>query len=477
MSGHKILIVEDDGIIAARLQEILSRRGFSVPQPLPCGEDAISIAEDLRPDLVLMDIELAGELNGIMTAAILRDKYNIPSIYLSAYSDEHYVQTAKMTEPYGYLVKPVQDNELVAAIDTALYKHRLHEKLRESEERYRSLVELSPEAIVIHVDEVVVFANQATVNLFGAESVQEILGKSIYLFVDSDPENVNRIRARIGGVQSNGGVAEAMTNRYVRLDGTRFEAEARSVALLYQGRTAVMSILRDVTERKQREEALRESERQLKEAVAEKEVLLRELHHRVKNNLQVIVSLLDMEAGIFSDERVQSSFRKVQARALAMATVHEHLCGSKRLARVDLASYLGGLIGKIKQSFAPDRPIEVKVRAEDVHLSIDTALTLGLITNELATNTFKYAFPETLPNHASLEILLARDDDGIVLTIRDNGRGLPSGFDLKATTSHGLRLVNVLARQLKANVEMRSEGGCCFVMHFAERVPEEKCHG
>ena len=134
-TGKTILIVEDDGIIAIRLQDILTRNGYIVPAPVASGEDAMAAVAAAPPDLVLMDIALAGVMNGTTAAEHIRADFDIPIIYLTAYSQTTQLQKAKATSPYGYLVKPVAERELLATLEMALHRHALDRQLKDSEER------------------------------------------------------------------------------------------------------------------------------------------------------------------------------------------------------------------------------------------------------------------------------------------------------------------------------------------------------
>ena len=144
MSGEKILVVEDEVIIAYNLQRILSSFGYQVPETVETGPQAIRAAETLHPDLVLMDIQLRGEMDGIEAARRIRAQANLPVVYLTAYAEDARLAQASQTTPYGYLVKPVQDRELRATIETALIKHRYDQKLQESEMAYRELYHNAP---------------------------------------------------------------------------------------------------------------------------------------------------------------------------------------------------------------------------------------------------------------------------------------------------------------------------------------------
>lgn len=135
MDSKKIFIVEDEGIIANRLKSTLEMMGYKVCGATSSGEKAIELVTELKPDLVLMDIHLSGEMNGIEAAAKIHENVNVPIIYSTAYSDNFFLEKAKATEPYSFLVKPVQDRELYAAIEMAFYRFELDKQLAESEEK------------------------------------------------------------------------------------------------------------------------------------------------------------------------------------------------------------------------------------------------------------------------------------------------------------------------------------------------------
>lgn len=141
MSKNTIMLVEDEIIVAADVKMRLESMGYDVLDIIDTGEDAIQKAGEGRPDLILMDIVLKGEMDGIEAAQQIRDLYDIPIIYLTAYSDKKILERAKITEAFGYVLKPFEDREVQSAIEMALYKHKSEQKLKESEEKYRKLVE------------------------------------------------------------------------------------------------------------------------------------------------------------------------------------------------------------------------------------------------------------------------------------------------------------------------------------------------
>src|SRR5262245_61689168 len=135
MKLPRILVVEDEQIVAASLSKRLAKLGYEVVGSAAAGEEAVGLAERLRPDLVLMDVRLEGQMDGVEAAGHIRFRHGIPVVYLTAYSTKEILERAKVTEPYGYILKPYHDRELHVVIDMALYRHRMEQKLRESEAR------------------------------------------------------------------------------------------------------------------------------------------------------------------------------------------------------------------------------------------------------------------------------------------------------------------------------------------------------
>ncbi len=253
MENTKILIVEDDTILALSLRRTLSKWGYSA-EIAPSGEDAIERIHEDKIDLVLMDIQLGGEMDGIESAGRIRSEIGIPIIYLTAHSDKAFVHRAKETGPYSYLVKPVQDDALRAGIELALYKSRLDRQLRESEERYRSLVSQSLDGIVSFdvntkkIEE----ANQAFVRLLGYP-VEEVRELTVYdIFVDSE-ESIDSDIDRI----SKEGQALLGEKCCRGRGGLLIDVEVSGALVVYSGHTLGCITIRDISERKRMAEMQR----------------------------------------------------------------------------------------------------------------------------------------------------------------------------------------------------------------------------
>ncbi|MCD4655034.1 PAS domain S-box protein [bacterium] len=220
-----------------------------------------------------------------------------------------------------------------------------------------------------------------------------------------------------------------------------------------------IAIKEDVTSRKLMEE-------QLKISLREKEILLKEIHHRVKNNLAIVSSLLDLQCDSITDRNARDIFKNSQARIHTMALIHQNLYESEKLGEIEFRNYLTSLIDEISNIYDLKPPgIKFVAHLEDIVLNLETAIPLGLITNELLVNTIKHAFP----NHRSgiVKIQFSKDDkDNIKLMVQDNGIGLPEGVDINNATSMGLQLISGLTEQINGNLTCRVNHGTEFSIVF-----------
>ena len=232
--------------------------------------------------------------------------------------------------------------------------------------------------------------------------------------------------------------------------------------------TRVNAALRvEVAERERAEEQIRAS-------LQEKEVLLKEIHHRVKNNLQVISSLLNLQADSIGNEQIRFILQDSQNRVRSMALIHEKLYGSENLAQIDFGDYIRDLVGYLFRSQnAYARGLSAQVWADNILLDIDAAVPCGLIINELVSNTLKHAFPNGRNGEIVVE-MTAGQDQQITLLVSDNGIGFPADVDFRESESLGLQLVNTLVDQLGGNLELRSEQGTQVKLAFVYQSHKEQ---
>lgn len=265
----------------------------------------------------------------------------------------------------------------------------------------------------------------------------------------------------------------------VRQNGQSLIADSRQILLRDgAGRTVgVMEINRDITQRRRDENTLRETVRAREAALAEKTVLLQEVHHRVKNNLAVIASLLNLKAAATENADARSALRESQDRVHSIAVIHEQLYGNGNLDRINFSDYAGRLARELHQALVhePDR-IRIHLAIEPIELALEQAVPCGLILNELISNACKYAFPDGRRGEISLSFREC-EPRTLELAVEDDGIGLPAGLlGNPNTQSLGLKIVDILTGQLNGSVKQQPSAGTRIEVRFQYRPPAAEPH-
>jgi PAS domain S-box-containing protein len=331
--------------------------------------------------------------------------------------------------------------------------------LRESEERYRLLAENSLDLIeLLDLDGNVIYASPSHYYVIGY-TPNDLVHRNLFTVVH--PDDIPAALAAVNELQASGS-RKTIEFRLLKKNSDWIEVEAILSAIAGHANMVHRILLsaRDITARKQAEE-------RIKASLKEKEVLLKEIHHRVKNNLQIISSLLNLQSGYIQDKQAGEMFKESRNRVKSMALVHEKLYQSKDLARIDFAEYVRHLTAHLLRSYGVNsHAIALKVNAEKVLLDIDTAIPCGLIINELVSNALKHAFPPGSEGEIRVDLHAEADNpDGrgrLSLVVSDNGAGLPSQLDFRHTESLGLQLVSTLADQLEGTIELDRQEGTTF---------------
>jgi two-component sensor histidine kinase len=206
-------------------------------------------------------------------------------------------------------------------------------------------------------------------------------------------------------------------------------------------------------------------QQQIETSLKEKDVLLKEIHHRVKNNLQIIISLLNLQSGYIKDEVTLKAVKDGQSRVRSMALVHEKFYQSDTITEIDFAEYIKKLCHYLYQTYGDktDR-IHVDVKGDNINLDMDTAMPCGLLVNEIVSNAYKYAFPGQ--EKGQIRIELRRTNGKMLLGVYDNGIGLPDNFDFEKSESLGMQLIQALTSQLDGELKVSYENGTSFEVLF-----------
>lgn len=256
MKRTKILVVEDERIVADDIKDSLERLGYAACGIAISGEEAVKKAKEMKPDLVLMDIVLEGKMDGIEAASIISSNFDIPIVYLTAYEDENTLRRAKKTMPFGYILKPFEDRVLYSAIEIALYKHQMTRMLKESEERYRRVLENVHDAIYITTPDGFQYANPAFERLTGYK------GKELYRKDSNFLSNIHSEDLELLEDKSKKQRKKPLLNNELRIiskDGKMKIVETNTVNIGKNGELKEMVIFKDITKRKKIEEELKES--------------------------------------------------------------------------------------------------------------------------------------------------------------------------------------------------------------------------
>jgi two-component sensor histidine kinase/PAS domain-containing protein len=412
---------------------------------------------------------------GIMNA--IGHFFQIASFYLIYLA---FIETS-LTKPQDILYQKLKQNEerLAESVNQLndvnaelkqeiAERKRAEEALRENEERFRLLFENMAEGVALHrliydktgktIDYRILNANHSYEKHTGI-SVEQARGfLASELYGTTNPpylEEYTRV--------AHSGEPLSFQTYFPPLEKHFF------ISVIPHGRGQFATIFMDITERKKAEE-------KIKASLQEKEIMLKEIHHRVKNNLQVISSLLDMQSSYLQDEKAKEALWASMARVRTMAMIHTQLYQSQDLARVDFGHFIQDLISNIRQSYGRTTlTVEINVAVDDIRLGIETSIPCGLILNELVANALKHAFPEG--KKGKINIRMRLEESRAVLTVQDNGVGFPESIDFRKTQSLGMELVTLLVGQINGTIDLQVVGGTIWTIRFSVKDEREWQNG
>ena len=424
----RILIVEDESIVAIDLKKTLENSGFIINGIVHSGELAVKKALELNPDLILMDIMLNGKITGIEAASEIRSKKDIPVIYLTAFANESTLSQAKLTQPFGYILKPFDEKNLVSTIEMALYKHKLERRLKENEKRYRKLVEKTPVAIAILSGRHIVYANPYAVKMLGASSENELKSRYVFDFISS--EFAERLKDTIQKIMKRGEIVEVSNEKLTTLDGKRLDVEITAIPVYYLDKPAIHIVIRDVTELNKKEEERENYTEKLKKMNETKDKFLSLISHDLKspfNSMMGYTEILKNEIDDLSKEE----------RDIFIGSIYESTRHIYNLLN-DLLEFSRFYLGMIK---IEPRAINIRKLVDDnIEFLSNAARQKGIslkncinrdfmvlaeedmissVLRNLITNSIKFT-----ASGGKIKISAEPDQDHLDISVSDNGIGM-----------------------------------------------------
>lgn len=328
-------------------------------------------------------------------------------------------------------------------------RKRAERKLEESEKRHRTFTELSFDAIFeIYVDGTILRCNKRACEVFGYER-DELIGMHV---LDLTPEKFHSKQPdTFAGISTTGD--EAWERLYKKKDGTIFPTEIHTAFYEMDGEKRLIAYVRDNTDHKK--------------SLKEKETLLVEVHHRVKNNLAIISGLLQMQVFNTDDEKLLAKLKVSQSRIQSIAMVHEKLYSSDSFSEVAIDTYINDLLEMIESSITDfQKEIQIEKDMDTIRLTVSQAIPCGLLLNEMLTNCYKHAFKEQ--DKGTVRISIKKRDTDMVLKVEDDGVGLPDNFNMEEQSSLGMTIINTLTNQLNGQLDVYSDdSGTQFRLAFS----------
>jgi len=339
-------------------------------------------------------------------------------------------------------------------------RKKAQEALKESERKFRDLAELAPQ-FVYEIDRTgkFIFINQVGFDVSGYSPQDLANGLNVFQLIV--PEDRTRAEENIARILRGERLA---TNEYtlLRKDGSTFPVIVHSSPIVVDNDVVgFRGVAVDITERKHLEDHIRAS-------LKEKEVLLGEIHHRVKNNLAVVSSLLRLQSNDARDEFHKQMFVDAQDRIRSMALAHERLCQTENLSHVNMSEYVANLVDHLLlTSKGIGSMVRINRDVEDVPLGLDRAVPLGFLINELVSNSLRHAYPNQEPGSISISLGLVGENE-FELVVRDDGVGMPESVDFEKPLSFGLNLVKLFTQQLRGDIELIRDCGTEFRIRFRD---------
>jgi PAS domain S-box-containing protein len=459
-----IILVRHAGSAASKDEEAVRRLGYDVAVA-STSQEALALALACNMNcLILMDIDPGPEFDGVVVAKQILEKRRLPIVFLASQWDRATADRLLGIHHHGLVTRNSGEVILQASIAIAFDLFDMQsntestaEAFRASEERYRSILMASPDDITItDLQGRILDVSPAALPMFGFEREGQGRGRLVTEFlVPEDGERAMATVARLlQGVKS--GPSEY---RGVRGNGDIFDIEVHSEIIRgVDGRpTGLMIIVRDITDRKR-------SEVRIRKLLAEKELLLKEVHHRITNNMSTVRALLSLQASELKDPVAREALNDAAGRVLSMLQLYNKLYRSESFSELSTADYLSTLLDEIVANFPNRALVSIETHLEPFLLDAKRLSSLGIIVNELITNIMKYAF--TGRDKGLITVSATMRDKHATVTVKDDGIGIAESIDFGSSTGFGLELVRMLTEQLGGTIRVERDNGTRWTLEF-----------
>jgi PAS domain S-box-containing protein len=450
MAPIKILIVEDVELDAELTERELKRAKINyISKRVEEENDFIREINEFKPNLILADHSLP-HFDGVSALKITREiSPDIPFIFVSGKIGEDFAVEMLKKGATDYVLKSNLP-KLPHAVQRALNEYNEQIKLKkaqdalmESEKKYRTLFEKNKNPIIVFDEDGYFKDTNEAALLFMEVKREELLTKNLsdFIFYDYDIETIENKEFWMKG-----DILEVKFNI-----NNNFKILELTVTPVYlKNKIIVFGVGNDITERKRAEDEILRS-------LKEKELLLREIHHRVKNNLQIISTLLTLQSSQSNKINVNDLYKESQNRIQSIALIHENLYHSEDLAHINFKAYVKGLVSDLFDSYGVDSSkIKLNLNIENVTLGIETAIPCGLIINELVSNSLKHGFKGVKTGQVNVELQKLKDGK-YALLVSDTGTPFSKDLNLSSSDTLGLELIKNLVKQLDANLTFNKD--------------------
>jgi len=421
-----------------------SQAGFTLLKTTPV------IVENLKNETRFCAPKLLADHDVISGMSVIIQGTNTPFGILGAHTKEYRIFS---NDDINFL------QSIANVLASVIVRDSTEKELRESEEKYRMLTEQSLLGTLIIANGRIIFVNKGISNILGF-SINELLSWDLNTITQHiHPEDLQMTIEKY--------------NKILNDDISSFQSEIRMKKknedylyirqylkkIQFQGNSALYINIIDITEQKKNESLLESS-------LAEKEILLKEIHHRVKNNLQIISSLIVLQEQYVKDERILHIFKDFQSRIKVMALIHQALYNSENLNKICLSKYIKNLVNNLFKAYsANSKQIKLQLNIENIDFSLDKAIACGLIINELVSNSLKHAFSKN--DDGKIIITLKKTiNNRILLDVYDNGIGFPKDVDYKNSDTLGLKLISTMTKQMDGKISIEKNNGTHVIISW-----------